>query len=54
MIYWAVSDLHLGREEAVWEMPLSTLMLMLRENQRQLVNRNGITLQDKDKIDEMI
>lgn len=53
MIYWSVSDLHLERSTAIWETPLPLIMLMLRENQRQL-NKNGLTLQDKETIDKMI
>ena len=53
MIYWSVSDLHLERSTAIWETPLPLIMLMLRENQWQL-NKNGLTLQDKDEIDMMI
>ena len=52
MTYWAVTDLHLDRKAAVWEMPLPTLMLLVRENQRT-INKNGMSLQDKDLIDEM-
>ena len=52
MTYWAVTDLHLDRKTAIWEMPLPTLMLLVRENQRT-INKNGMSLQDKDLIDEM-
>ncbi len=52
MTYWAVTDLHLERKTAIWEMPLPTLMLLVRENQRT-INKNGMSLQDKDFIDEM-
>ena len=52
MTYWAVTDLHLDRKTAVWEMPLPTLMLLVRENQRT-INKNGMSLQDKDLIDEL-
>jgi hypothetical protein len=52
MIYWSVSDLHIDRSTAIWETPLPLIMLMLRENQRT-INKNGMSLQDKDAIDEM-
>ena len=52
MTYWAVTDLHIERHNAIWEIPLPTLMLLVRENQRT-INKNGMSLQDKDLIDEM-
>lgn len=52
MTYWAVTDLHMDKKTAIWEMPLPTLMLLVRENQRT-INKNGMSLQDKDLIDEM-
>lgn len=52
MTYWAVTDLHIDRKVAIWEIPLPTLMLLVRENQRT-INKNGMSLQDKDAIDEM-
>ena len=53
MMYWAVSELKIDYKKVLWETPLPLLMLCVRENQRQL-NKNGMTLQDKEMIDKMI
>lgn len=52
MLYWVMSEMGMDRMEATWEIPIQTLMLCVLENQRQY-NKNGITLQDKEKIDEL-
>lgn len=40
-------------QKAVWEAPLPMLLLCVRENQRQ-TDKNGMTLQDKEMIDELM
>lgn len=50
MLYWAIAELGMTRYDAVWDIPIQTLMLCVLENQRQF-NKNAITLMDKELID---
>lgn len=52
MLYWAIAELGMTRYDAVWDIPIQTLMLCVLENQRQF-NKNAITLMDKELIDQM-
>lgn len=51
MVHFAVIRCRMDWETAVWRTPLRGLLLLLREEGRQNGD-NGITLEDKQVIDE--
>lgn len=51
-MYWSATELKICRNDALWTMPFSTLLLYMREARRER-DKNCMTLQDKEMIDNM-
>ena len=52
VVFWAMKELGASWSDAVTELPLQGLLLMLRQQQAQRVE-NVMTLADKEMIDEL-
>ena len=53
MIYTAVKDFNIDADRAIYDMPLATLMLLLRQKLYNDSEGQAMTLEDKETIDRL-